>query len=785
MSLHCANLFSQTLDKSFNPRIQAPGVVLDMAYQGDKLIVVGIFNSLGQDAFGYIIRLNANGTIDETFKNNIGKGASNTINSVSVTPDNKIIIAGDFTSFNDRNVGRIVRLNEDGTFDLSFFNQIGSGADLSIIKTAIQFKNSTDYQIIAVGEFLTFNGKLVNRIVRLNKNGSVDESFRNQTDGGANFPIRCVTVQSNNKILIGGQFTLFNSNPNFRRFLRLNTNGSTDVGFANNKSPNSDVFDIAVNEDASGNVKNIYLAGNFGDYTGTSGTTPYIARVNDNGTIDESFKPNPNGFVRNIWLTSNDKICFGGLFTSIDGQDANYTALVDENGVLDSNFINQLGIGSNNTVESIQFIGADKIVIGGRFDKFKNNLQSLGIIDLSNNTPDLFNNVVIRRNYFVRGFAEQANEKILIGGADVGYVANIETSRIFRILKNGGLDTQFNANIGKGPNNQVNSIAVQADGKILVAGSFTTFNDQPNTKYLVRLDSNGVVDAAFQNTLGSTGFDGPINVVKVLKNGSIAIGGVFTKFRTNNTKSFVMLSSSGTYDSAFNFYMTPGFDNEVIDIGIQSDNKIIVGGRFTEFNSEKQGGAITANRIIRFNDNGTLNPNFSEIGANSTVRLINIREDDKINVAGFFSSFNGLGKYGLARLNKAGGLDEKFQYDLSDDFNPFITSINSQTIGGDEKLLLSGDLKNDFIQSNKFLIRLNGDGTIDESFNIENAINLQIAVNSYILRNNNIILSGIALGSLVRLITPPAPPTPFNLTTESKFGTSIELNWERDRKSVV
>src|SRR5690606_18126932 len=95
-----------------------------------------------------------------------------------------------------------------------------------INETAIQ----ADGKVIAVGMFDRVGGIMVNGIARFNTDGTHDTTFNTGT--GANAVIRTVAIQSDGKVLVGGEFTSFNGQPAFR-LVRLNTNGSIDTGFVN------------------------------------------------------------------------------------------------------------------------------------------------------------------------------------------------------------------------------------------------------------------------------------------------------------------------------------------------------------------------------------------------------------------------------------------------------------------------------------------------------------------------------------------------------------------------
>src|SRR5689334_12016668 len=112
----------------------------------------------------------ADGNIDPTFNASVTE-SSGYINKSLVQPDGKIIIVGVFQQVNGTRTNGIARLNADGTLDTSF--NPGTGSSSAIRTLALQ----PDGKIIVAGAFTTFNGQTVNRIVRLNSNGSIDSSF--------------------------------------------------------------------------------------------------------------------------------------------------------------------------------------------------------------------------------------------------------------------------------------------------------------------------------------------------------------------------------------------------------------------------------------------------------------------------------------------------------------------------------------------------------------------------------------------------------------------------------
>ncbi|MBL7877887.1 MAG: IPT/TIG domain-containing protein [Cyclobacteriaceae bacterium] len=293
------------LDTSFNPGTVANSTVYAVAYQPDGKIIFG--------GFGILVRLNQNGLIDASF-NPGGTGPDRFIYAITIQPDGKIIIGGDFTFYNGTARERIARLNSDGSLDTSF--DPGAGADNVVFNIALQ----SDGKIIIAGDFTSYNINARNRIARLNANGSIDTSFNPGT--GANNTVRSISLQSNNKLLIGGLFTSYGGITS-NRLARVNSDGSLDTSFNTGSGLNSTVVTIATQTD-----NKIVIGGGFTSYGGI--TSNRLARVNSDGSLDTSFDPGsgPNSVIYCTILQSDGKIIIGGSFTSYNGVIKNYIARV-------------------------------------------------------------------------------------------------------------------------------------------------------------------------------------------------------------------------------------------------------------------------------------------------------------------------------------------------------------------------------------------------------------------------------------------------------------------------
>ncbi len=307
-----------SLDTSFDPGTGANTFIHTIAIQNDgKIIIGGDFTNYDGTGRNRIARLNTDGTLDTSF--DPGLGANAVIYTSAIQNDGKIIIGGNFTNYDGTGRFRIARLNSDGSLDTSF--DPGSGAGSSHIRTMVI---QNDGKIIIGGEFIYYNGITRNRIARLNADGSLDTSF--DTGSDINNTVVTVALQNDGKIIIGGYFTNYN-NSGINRIARLNSDGSSDITFNPGTGANSNVNTSAIQNDGK-----IVVGGQFTSYNGTG--INCIARLNSDGSLDTSFASGTGANI-GIYTTAiqNDgKIVIGGTFTDYNGIGINRIARLNVDG---------------------------------------------------------------------------------------------------------------------------------------------------------------------------------------------------------------------------------------------------------------------------------------------------------------------------------------------------------------------------------------------------------------------------------------------------------------------
>jgi uncharacterized delta-60 repeat protein len=257
------NLIDRSVNNSY---------INSIALQSDgKIIIGGYFDNL-LDSVGtgysisYLARLNSNGTIDTTFSSDANNGPGNGVWEVVVQPDDKILVGQDastwLSSGSSISTGYFVRLNSSGALDTTFNTALGTGVSSVAWGIALQ----SDGSIIIGGQFTDFNGTTC-RIARISSSGTFDTSFNTNVGTGPNtFFVAYISVQSDGKILVGGDFTSW-SGTTVGRIVRLNSDGTRDTAFttANGSGANSRVG--TTSQLSSGDI---FVAGNFTTWNGES-----------------------------------------------------------------------------------------------------------------------------------------------------------------------------------------------------------------------------------------------------------------------------------------------------------------------------------------------------------------------------------------------------------------------------------------------------------------------------------------------------------------------------------
>ncbi len=554
-----------TIDTSFQPPTfynssGIGGTVSVIALQSDgKILVGGDFLGANSIPKPGMMRLNADGSIDQTFTSLLN--TNQTVSDILVLPDDRILIAGNFTLTGDR-IG-IARLNANGTLDSIVFQNIVAISKLLLLPdgklilasstnirrfnvdgtfdptyntitigggSVLDMELLPDGKILNAGSFTSVNGFNLFALFRSNIDGSADGTFNGAANLNSN--ISGITPTPSGKYLIFGSFTTYGGVARKRGGL-VDLNGTLGT-----------TFNIATNN--FGSISDMQFAPDGKIFIG--GFVPSLAKLNTDGTFDTtlSVQLGSVGAAYAIAVQLDGKVIVGGQFSLANGVSRGSLARFNVDGSLDTTFIPP-NISLSWAVYDIELLPDGRIIvpvwIGSSGFTYILNANGASALSISN-TPN------------VRDAKALPDGKFLIASGD----------RVKRYNSNGSLDNTFNSGIATNSSDSIYKIDVQADGKILVVGTFTIIGGQTRGR-IARLNADGTIDTNF-NPLG--GANSNIHTVVVQPDGKILIGGAFTGVNFDGNKKYLArLNADGTLDTSF----APDLNAPILGLKLQPDGK--------------------------------------------------------------------------------------------------------------------------------------------------------------------------------------------------------------------
>lgn len=350
------------------------------------------------------------------------------------------------------------------------------------------------------------------------------------------------------------------------------------------------------------------------------------------GSLDLTFDPgissDPEGFLMAVAVQNDGAVIVAGRFNTFQGQPIRAIARLDGSGNIDPTFVPDLPEITDLYDVAIDDLG--RIIVGGHFYNF-------------DGTP---------------------------------------ISCIARLLPDGSRDPSFDP--GSGANYSVDRVLIQDDGRILIAGNFTSVNGQPRWG-LARLLEDGTLDTSLD--IG-TGFiptfypDYPnVRAIALEEDGDIYVGGGFNSYNGMPTGPLVRISSSGILEPEFSPIITSGFNPDIYDI-VVNDEGIRITGIFEMINGQPQP------RFAGLLPDGSLDPSF--LSAEFPYNLHRLYSDSSghLYVAGQFDEYLGYPRRRLVRVNWNGSID--LDFDMGNGFQEPISFVHDLAFQTDGKILTAG-----------------------------------------------------------------------------------------------
>jgi len=590
-----------------------------------------------------------------------------------------------------------------GDLDLSF--DTGSGINGPVLTIPVRtVALQPDGKILIGGEFTIVKGLVRTALARLNADGSGDSNFLAGIPLPGGQPIRAVHLLA---VQPDGRVVAAHDPYGLSRF---NTNGTPDIAFNTNA--------LAVLYSLT-NVQFIEITAVIAQPDGKVlvGGYEYLVRLNSDGTRDTSFNADLAQaplypYAIRFALQSDGKVL---VAETLDSNTSVATRLIrlNANGSVDGTFNSFTNVSGTSQYMGINGVAAQpdgKVLIGGDFDAV-NGVSRWGLARLnSNGSVDMSFNPA---QPGAQGFVLQPDGKVHLGKS--------------RLNADGSLDSTFNfpSEFQTTFSETAPTPALQPDGKVILAGILqTSFGGRPA---LVRFNTDGSHDATLDT--GTKWLPNNISSIKMQPGGKLLINGVV--HGTNIYGSF-RLNPDGSRDQTFtaagfnfiNFGATidPQWCNRQWDFpssfAVQSDGKVIISG-ITYATCCDQSDCWTETFLFlnRALADGSRDTNFHpNINIDFTVADLAVLSNDKILVAGSFSIASN--RYAVARLNADGSLDNTFApFDV---YFPNATGrgfVSELAVQGDGKVLIGGSFTNVNGTSRNGIARINGNGTLDNSFN--------------------------------------------------------------------
>lgn len=274
----------------------------------------------------------------------------------------------------------------------------------------------------------------------------------------------------------------------------------------------------------------------------------------------------------------------------------------------------------------------------------------------------------------------------------------------------GDVDTSFSG--GTGANGVIFTTKVRTnDNKIYIGGVFDSFNGN-SAKRIARLSVSG----AFDTTFVTPGTESSVNAIALQDDLKCVIGGDFTFVGNTSSRRLARLNDDGSLDTAFTTNLGTGPDSGVDALVLQPDGKILVGGRFLNFNG------VARVRLLRLNADGSLDTTFTPgSGPNQPVVSIQVQPDGKCLVCGNFTAFNGIARSGIVRLNTDGSVDGTF-----DPGAGASGLVNGAIVQDDGRIIVYGGFNFFNNQPRVKIVRLQANGTIDAPYAQNTVLNSDI-----------------------------------------------------------
>ena len=634
-------------------------------------------------------RSGAQNTVDPVF-GGAGLGIAGNVTRLALQPDGKLLVG--------TKTGGLVRLNTDSSTDLNFHVDITNILlDYYALPIVGAVAVQPDGRIVVAGPFTMVNGVANGGFVRLNPDGTTDPSFAGPGDASIGARARTIVLQPDGKMLVGG-FAMTYKGVTTGGLVRLNADGSVDGGFNAGVDPSVHGDSTVPTENDGYNlVPRVFVQADGkivvgGIFTQANGVArKNFARFNADGTLDDSFNPVASADLTVMTVQADGKILVGGNFAQINGVARTYFARLNVDGSVDTSF------NYNGNFVYGAIAQPDGRVLVQYFDEI-HRVNANGSVDAAYAVPTGY--------YITEAVLALANGTVFVGGSftDVG---TFSVNSVVHINADGSVDMRYTPDVASGPNGPVSCLALQADGKMIIGGSFTQVGGLVHHR-VARLKSDGTLDNTFNADLDdSSAF---IFALAVQDDGKVLVGGSFYQVQGTSVFDLVRFNADGSLDTDFQ----PAYRGNVFSIIAQPDGKILISG---DYSVSGTSAGPYGDGVVRLNADGSVDAQFDFGDGGGYGHGLTPLPDGKFLLT---SSY-------LARLLPDLSVDPSFQLEprLAHSLSGYSCAPQA-----DGKIVLAGYFGYFGSEDNpETLVRINADGSLDKTFsaNIKGTVTQVVA----------------------------------------------------------
>lgn len=715
-----------SLDPSLSGQVEIAG---NSVTQPDgKIIFMGRWKTDEYDGIWRIARINPDGSLDRFFD----AGYSSNI-TLLLQPDGKLVVGGRFKINNGTVDTHIARFLPNGSLD-SGFNASVYGTYGNVTSMLCQ----PDGKLVIAGVFESVNAVPRQNLARLKYDGSLDPTL----DPGNTFNgnIRAIASDSKSRLLVGGNF--HTPGKTTTGVARLTPSGALDPNFSAIPGLNGEVGCLAVLPDDK-----VLISGSFSSYNSVPSNG--MARINEDGSRDATFT-SPLGMgivsISAIHLQPDGRAIIAGYFDTISNLPRRSLARLLQNGSADPSFslIENANLSALNPHMGDRIIATGNVSFGGA--DIQTGLVSifttggppppskpLGLQAVSVSSTRIRLNWIDlpdETGYMIERARDLSGPWIPAGQSPADS-PTFEDSELDPATQYYYQVRAVNSSGDSNPSEQTYAYTMwlpltPADFQVRFYGDtqamLTWTNSGLTNQFVIErktTDSSSWTTVATLSEYASSHMDTGLTPgtgydyrIRALNSGgdSVATTGLAV------TTGPAGLAPAGSLDPTF----TTGSGFISLQNGdplwgpkciLLPNGKIIIHGNFTGYQGTPRAD------IARLNEDGTMDPSFDSGSLNSdNIWLAALQPDGKIVVAGNFRRSDGYTYPEIHRLNANGSRDSGFDSSATIDAvrqTIFSNGIQSLAIQPDGRILTGGTT----------LIRINGDGSRDNSFNLQIAAN--------------------------------------------------------------